>query len=648
MKLKTLIFISILLLGTMPLLLMVSTNLNDHIQRHEKSDNASISIKSELTLTALHVKVSQVKNDLIKFASLREFEKVTNKLSLQKPYLTSEIQFISSITENWFGKTWDATELLLTNKTESKGLHFIRENGTLTVVTPNKELSASFLKPLTLRMPVQSFTITLGVPPENMLSSHGLQLIFTKRSMNKSSSVVVLAIPVSSFLPPSSRYIWYPSQKSLYYAADNSGNFSKINPLDSPFPHHTLQVDHLPAHPSGTAPVINTISNSQKISWFPLTAQNNQTPPIWIGQILDTGGAARWKRSLIINISIIVLGTMMVVFVIANIIAGKIDKIRQEMINGLEDVLHNEKESEFNWHGLQELTVLGNDLSALAKRYIETQKASRLAAKEANIRQQQLVQADKMRSLGLLISGVAHEINNPNSITLLNTPLLAKSWRNISPILDSYYNQNGDFQVAGIEYSEMREQIPRLFTELEESAVRIKNIVKDLKDYARQDTSNHTDIIELNDVIETAIRLTHNQISKSTDFFSTDLQTVPRVRGSRQKLEQVIINLIQNACDALGSEKATITISSSINTEQRCVSITVEDQGVGMEEEIINQITDPFYTTKRSLGGTGLGLSVSAAIIKEHGGTLIFYSEPGFGTVAQVCLPFANEEGQQC
>jgi polar amino acid transport system substrate-binding protein len=252
-----------------------------------------------------------------------------------------------------------------------------------------------------------------------------------------------------------------------------------------------------------------------------------------------------------------------------------------------------------------------------------------------------------MISLGVLISGVAHEINNPNSIAMLNTSMLFKAWESAKPILDEYFQDHGDFLIAGLQYSEMCEQIPRLFLELEESARRIKNIVHDLKDYARQDTTRHMEPVQINEIAEAAVRLNHNKIKNATRNFSTNLApNLPPIRGNRQRLEQVLINLIQNSCEALTSHDGAITIASRYASDSKQVEVSVHDQGMGIAPEIINQIMDPFFTTKRSYGGTGLGLSVSAGIIKEHRGSLHFGSSPEAGTTATISFPVWQEEAE--
>jgi PAS domain S-box-containing protein len=259
---------------------------------------------------------------------------------------------------------------------------------------------------------------------------------------------------------------------------------------------------------------------------------------------------------------------------------------------------------------------------------------------ETRKQQQQLLHADKMISLGLLVSGVAHEINNPNSIALLNTPILMRSWESAKPILDEYFEENGDFAIAGIEYRTMRKELPRIFMELEESALRIKQIVMDLKDYARQETSGQMVAVDITEVVEYAIRLTSNSIHKCTDTFNTDFSSTPlMILANRQRLTQVFINLIQNSCEAMEKSDLSLTVSTRYNKKVDGVEISIKDEGAGIAPDDLKQVTDPFFTTKRSIGGTGLGLSVSAGIVKEHNGVMDFYSEPGKGTEVIIVFP---------
>ncbi|MBN2644304.1 MAG: transporter substrate-binding domain-containing protein [Desulfuromonadaceae bacterium] len=252
--------------------------------------------------------------------------------------------------------------------------------------------------------------------------------------------------------------------------------------------------------------------------------------------------------------------------------------------------------------------------------------------------QQQLIQADKMTSLGVLVSGVAHEINNPNALLLLNLPQLQRAWVDIAPLLDERLEDRGDFSVGRLPYSQMRSEIPEMLGEMQASAGRIKRIVVDLKDFARRDDSPVSTLVDLNQVVEAALRLVENPLKNATDHFSLQLdKSLPLIGGNGQRIEQVVINLLLNACQALNDPAQPIVLRTLMGTEE--VRLEVEDGGCGVAPEHLAQLTDPFFTTRRESGGTGLGLSVSAGIAHEHGGRLEFSSTPGQGTLARLILP---------
>jgi signal transduction histidine kinase len=253
------------------------------------------------------------------------------------------------------------------------------------------------------------------------------------------------------------------------------------------------------------------------------------------------------------------------------------------------------------------------------------------------------MQAGKMVALGTLVSSVAHEINNPNNFIMLNTPLLSEAWKGAIPILDEYYERNGDFAIGGMKYTEMRENIAVLFSGILDGSKRIKQIVEDLKDFVRRDASDMTQSVDLNAVLKSAISLLSNTIMKSTNHFSVAYgKDLPVLKGNSQRFEQVMINLIQNACQALPDNRRSIFVSTSYNEKEPGIVVKVEDEGTGIPSEMLSRITDPFYTTKSDSGGLGLGLSISTRIVREHGGTLTFTSEPGKGTRAEIVLPISR------
>lgn len=267
------------------------------------------------------------------------------------------------------------------------------------------------------------------------------------------------------------------------------------------------------------------------------------------------------------------------------------------------------------------------------------------AEKRAKIEYEQLVQAGKMVSLGILVSGVAHEINNPNNSIILNVPLLSRMWYDARVILDQYMDEHGDFMLGSLRYSYARERVPQLFSGIMTSSRRIKHIVQDLKNYARQGSSVMNEVIDINGVLRAAVLLLDNQLQKATSRLDIAYGFgMPHFRGNFQKIEQVIINILQNACEAVDDKSKAIRVRTGFDTSLGQTWLEVADEGQGISDEDLPHVTDPFYTTKRTCGGTGLGLSISSRIMQEHGGELTIHSRLGEGTRVSLTFP-ARQEG---
>lgn len=270
------------------------------------------------------------------------------------------------------------------------------------------------------------------------------------------------------------------------------------------------------------------------------------------------------------------------------------------------------------------------------------------AEAELERQRQQLIQADKLASLGTVASGVAHEINNPNNFIMLNISVLTRMWEDIEEVLDEAAAAQGGLSVGRLDYEQVKEKIPILCSGILEGSKRIETIVKGLKDFARPPEPATGREVDINRVIESAVELLWPIIRKSTEKFTVGkAEDLPYVRGSFQQLEQVAVNLIINACQALAATDRAVRITTSYHSLKGLVEIRVADEGEGIGEEYLEHIMDPFFTTRRDAGGTGLGLSISSRIISEHGGTISFNSKPGAGTTATVVLPAAGRARTQ-
>lgn len=264
-------------------------------------------------------------------------------------------------------------------------------------------------------------------------------------------------------------------------------------------------------------------------------------------------------------------------------------------------------------------------LDQLQARQMERDKAE----EESRIRQQQLLEAGKLVTLGTLVSGVAHEINNPNAYIMLSASLALKKLG----------LEGGAPPPDGEAAARMRSFLPEVLENIHRSSQRIDTIVKRLKDYYRRDLARVKEPVDLNEVVENAIEIVDAKIRAATRHFRfLPGDGLPRVLGNFQELEQVAINLIENACQALPNPEKQVEVVTA-EGEPGTLLLVVRDEGTGIPKDYLDRITDPFFTTKREVGGTGLGLSLALSILNDHGGQLRFDSVQGSGTTATVVLP---------
>ncbi len=268
---------------------------------------------------------------------------------------------------------------------------------------------------------------------------------------------------------------------------------------------------------------------------------------------------------------------------------------------------------------------------------------SRVITKEKNM-ERQLLQADKLASLGQLVSGIAHEINNPNTFIRGNLYIIQEAMNDIFPILDRHGQSHPDLKIARLNYEVFRKNVPILIDDMAEGANRIKGIVDGLRKFAKRDEGLLNERVSVNAVVESCLRLVDNQVRRIADVKVDLVPDLPPVVGNLQKLQQVVVNILINASQAIDKARGTISVTTSYNEKE--VILRVSDNGKGMDERTVQQIFDPFFTTKRHHGGTGLGLSIAYGIIKEHQGRIEVDSKVGLETTFHIYIPRASGESR--
>ena len=237
--------------------------------------------------------------------------------------------------------------------------------------------------------------------------------------------------------------------------------------------------------------------------------------------------------------------------------------------------------------------------------------------------QAQLVQSEKMRSLGQLVAGVAHELNNPIGFVHANLQLL-----------EDYVERLTRSEPGDERRVKARDAIEKLLGRSREGTERVKQIVQDLRTFSRTDQADLQQV-SLNEEIDRTLTLMEPRLKGGVEV-ERDYGELPQVRCFAGQLNQVFMNLLMNACDAMEG-RGRITVRTRAVDEG--VQLDFEDDGPGMPEDVRMRIFEPFFTTKPVGQGTGLGLSLSHGIIERHGGAMEVASVPGQGTTFTLHLP---------
>lgn len=261
----------------------------------------------------------------------------------------------------------------------------------------------------------------------------------------------------------------------------------------------------------------------------------------------------------------------------------------------------------------------------------------------------QLLHQEKLASIGQLSAGVAHEINNPTGYVLSNLSTIQSYFNALKTYCDKLESialqtantsTNSEIDEAirkakeQLDIDYVLEDFEEAYEDSSDGLKRIQDIVSQLKNFARPDAKNK-ESMSLNECINTTLKLVNNQLKYKAELI-LKLAELPDIQGRKGEISQVLLNLLTNAIDAI-EERGIITIETKANDAH--VLLMVSDNGVGIEEDELNKIFDPFFSTKELGKGTGLGLSISHGIIQQHGGSLEVKSQRGEGTTFVVSLP---------
>jgi PAS domain S-box-containing protein len=272
--------------------------------------------------------------------------------------------------------------------------------------------------------------------------------------------------------------------------------------------------------------------------------------------------------------------------------------------------------------------------------------------------QSQLLQSEKLASIGQLAAGVAHEINNPIGFVHSNLGTLENYIRDLFRIIEAYevceaalpsgVAPHGDIVnlKRQLDLPYLKQDIPALMNESRDGIARVRKIVQDLKDFSRLDSTPDWQYANLHQGLDSTLNIVQNEIKYHAEVVR-QYGEIPDVECLPSQLNQVFMNLLVNAAHAIEGPRGTITLRSGLLEEAGKpaeVWIEVADTGKGIPEDVMGRIFDPFFTTKAVGKGTGLGLSLAYGIIQKHHGRIEVESEVGKGTTFRVTLPVAHRE----
>lgn len=411
------------------------------------------------------------------------------------------------------------------------------------------------------------------------------------------------------------------------------------------------------------AAVLETINESLKITSNAeesphLLAMTGDKDPISLGEVrvsLNTSRLDSSIRRMAVSIALYATIFWLIVIAVSYLGLSRLTRSYQKLMGGLASMRAGNLESRIPVEGNDEPSQAARSVNELAEALQQREADNKLlqekliSAMRIQVQEEKqqimakLIQTNRMTSLGLLVSSMAHEINNPNGSIRLDGNFLGKMLRDMVPPLEGIAREDSDFRICGMRFDDAREELFRAHENIINNTDRIESVIKDLRAYSLGANTPYVPDIDLNRVVRGALTIirAHGHFTNAT--ISEDLSPVlPTINGSRYQLEQIVVNLLLNALQSLPAQGGKITISTTSAPDTSEILINIRDTGVGILPENLARLYEPFFSTRIESGGSGLGLYISNFIICEHGGRLELESEVGVGTTVVMHLPLHN------
>jgi signal transduction histidine kinase len=274
-------------------------------------------------------------------------------------------------------------------------------------------------------------------------------------------------------------------------------------------------------------------------------------------------------------------------------------------------------------------------------------RALELRAVQDRLQQQRLalVESNKLATLGLHLEGVAHDLRSPLHAINSSAEQVARVWPGLQQAMDDLAVRDPALELGGLPWQRLRPALESLPADLQAQSAALANLAQYLLDVGRPGGGRSSSSFDANQAIEQALRLVRHAIHRRTDRFELLLtQGLPPVRGDPMALGQVLVNLLNNALEALPDRQRAVRIRTQLAGAGE-LAIIVEDEGHGIAAADLARLFEPFFTTKEGRGGTGLGLSLSRAMLETMGASLRVESVQGEGTRATIVMPLAEAAG---